>query len=317
MVTIVGAGPAGCSAALAALNEGSAVTIYEKSRFPRHKVCGEFLSPESGRLLHDLGLLAAIEAANAVRLTRVILHIGRSCKRFPLPEPAYSLSRSTLDHLLLTEAIKRGAILKSESAKAGTIIAHGRQTPTRKGSRLFGFKAHFAGGPVEDTVEMFFFKGCYVGVSSVEGGAVNVCGLGPEELLRSVDFQPDALFPDALKDRLRHLHRSFDWLITGPLVFRDSFHDQPGAYLAGDAMGFVDPFTGSGILSAILTGRMAGQAAARSIPISEYTTQCRRTLSRQYSVASTLRGFLGAGLAEALAGLVPGPWLYRMTRPSL
>ena len=112
------------------------------------------------------------------------------------------------------------------------------------------------------------------------------------------------------------LERSFDWLLTGPLVFRDSFHDQPNVYLAGDAMGFVDPFTGSGILAALLTGRMAGQAAARSLPVAQFTASCRRTLARQYSVASTLRGLLGAGLAESLASLIPGPWLYRLTRPS-
>ncbi len=316
MVTIVGAGPAGCSAAIAALNEGAVVTIYEKSRFPRHKVCGEFLSPEVGPVLDSLGVRESLEAARPVRLERVILHIGRRSKRFQLPEAAYSLSRSALDDLLLREAISKGAVLKTEAAKDGTIIAHGRQTPSRKGSRLFGFKSHYR-GPVADTVEMFFFRGCYVGITSVEGGSVNVCGLGPEDLLKPTNFDPEPLFPDALKGRLRGLNRLFDWLITGPLVFRDSFHDHPDAYLAGDAMGFVDPFTGSGILSAILTGKLAGQAAARSVPVAEYTVQCRRTLSRQYSIASTLRGLLGAGLAESLAGLVPGPWLYRMTRPSL
>jgi flavin-dependent dehydrogenase len=44
-VHVVGGGPAGVMAALAAMREGAPVRISEKSAFPRHKVCGEFLSP--------------------------------------------------------------------------------------------------------------------------------------------------------------------------------------------------------------------------------------------------------------------------------
>ena len=322
-LTVIGGGPAGCAAALAARAEGAAVTLYEKSRFPRHKVCGEFLSPETGTVIESLGIWPAFTAARPARLARAILHVGRRPKRFSLPEPAYSLSRYRLDDLLLREAVARGVEVKTMAVPSGlemqrqpAIIAHGRQAPARRGERLFGFKTHFR-GPADDAVEMFFSGGCYVGVSPVEGGAVNVCGLAPEALLRPHGFRPEALFGDALRARLRGLEPLFDWLVTGPLVFRDGFRDRCGVYLAGDAMGFVDPFTGSGILAALLTGRMAGQAASRSVPVEEHTLRCRNALARQYSVASLLRGLLGAGLAESLAALVPGRWLYRLTRPSL
>jgi hypothetical protein len=56
-----------------------------------------------------------------------------------------------------------------------------------------------------------------------------------------------------------------DWLITGPLVFSERLR-QPAdevTYRAGDSLGFTDPFTGSGILNAMLTGELAGIAAAR------------------------------------------------------
>jgi len=201
-----------------------------------------------------------------------------------------------------------------------TVIAHGRRAHAPKGERLFGFKAHFR-GPVDEAVEMFFFRGCYVGVSPVEDGAANVCGLAPEELLRSSNFQPEPLFPENLQACLRPLERSFGWLTVGPLVFHGQFRNdsrnEAGAYLAGDAMGFVDPFTGSGILSALITGRLAGQSAARGLSVESYTAQCRQILRRQYSVASMLRSALGAGLAEGLARWIPGPLLYRLTRPAV
>ena len=321
-VTIVGGGPAGTAAALAALAEGASVILYEKSRFPRHKVCGEFLAPEILPIFESLHLGSAFLATGPARFRTAVLHIGRREKRFRLPELAYSLSRFTLDGLLLEEAVRRGAELRIETIKPSdapahaAVIAHGRQKPAPKGERLFGFKAHFRGA-VDEAVEMFFFRHCYAGVSPVEDGAVNVCGLAPEELLRASGFQPEALFPESLRARLHPLERSFDWLVTGPLVFHDEFRNHATAYLAGDAMGFVDPFTGSGILSAMRTGALAGQASARGISVASYNAECRRILRRQYSVASMVRGALGAGLAEGLARWIPGPMLYRLTRPAL
>ena len=164
-IAIIGAGPAGCAAALAALSEGSAVTLYEKSRFPRHKVCGEFLSPEVVSALQSLGLWSRFLAAGPPRITRAVLHFGtRGPTSFAFREPAYSLSRYALDDLLLGEVALRGAELRLERARPGetpTVLAHGRWAPARTGERLFGFKAHFQ-GPVDEAVELFFFRAWYV-----------------------------------------------------------------------------------------------------------------------------------------------------------
>jgi len=323
-VEVIGGGPAGSVAALAALAEGSAVTIYEKSPFPRHKVCGEFLSPEIARILEPLELWPMFAAARPARITRAVLHVGGREKRLRLPEPAYGLSRFALDALLLREAVRRGADLQSERRCAGPatdaalVVAHGRQAPRRTGARLFGFKAHFrapASGTLDEPVELFFFGGGYAGLSPVEDGAFNVCGLAPEESLRACEFRPEALLPEPLLARLRPLERSFDWLLTGPLVFREEFTHRSDLYLAGDALGFIDPFTGSGILAAIATGRLAGQAASRRTSCESYSAECRRVLRRQYRVASALRQMLGAGLSESVASWIPGSLLYRLTRP--
>ncbi len=324
-VTVIGAGPAGSLAALAALREGSSVTIHEKSRFPRHKVCGEFLSPAIAPLLEELGLGAELAAARPARLTHARLCFGRREKRFRLPETALSLSRWTLDQLLLDAVRTRGGELEIGRRRpvperdAGLVVAHGRSASAGHGVRLFGFKAHHraaASEPTGDAVELFFFGGGYVGVSPVEGGAINVCGLAPEPALRACRFQPEQLFPEILRARLEGLQRSFDWLLTGPLVFQRELRTGEGCH-AGDALGFVDPFTGSGILSAMLTGRLAGQAASRRMPASEYDAGCRRILRRQFRVASTLRGMLGNGLTLALARWIPGALLYRLTRPGV
>lgn len=317
-VSIIGAGPAGCAAALAALAEGASVTLYEKSRFPRHKVCGEFLAPEILPVIASLGVEPAFRAAKPARLVTAMLCGGGDSKPLHFAEPAYSLSRYSFDNLLLEEALRHGAELKMESKRPDpaetTIVAHGRQLAAPKGGRLFAFKAHFEGS-MGDVGELHFFRGGYIGVTPVENGAVNVAGLAPEELLRAHRFHPEELFSAEIRTRLRPMRQSFDWLMTGPLVFHSKFASDSAVYLAGDAMGFVDPFTGSGILSAMMTGRLAGKAAARGVPVDAYNAECRKILRRQYGISSLVRGALGANFTFGLIRRIPVSLLYRLTRP--
>jgi hypothetical protein len=154
----------------------------------------------------------------------------------------------------------------------------------------------------------------------VEGGITNVCGLAPESALGEHGFDPGRFIDSwpALRERLSPLSRAMGWLTTGPLAF--GFDRSPSAcnhYRAGDALGFIDPFTGSGILSAILTGRLAGVAAARGIPSNEYQRQCARLLRIQYRVSSLLRFAVLSGWAEELARWAPGNLLFYLTRPHL
>src|ERR1035438_2542286 len=322
-VHVVGGGPAGVMAAFAAMREGAGVRILEKSAFPRHKVCGEFLSPAILPLLRRVGCEAGFLQLRPAVLSAMRLHFGMRVIRHPLPEPAYGLSRYELDRLLLEHAANAGAQVVREhwsTAAQGVavILAAGRKSIAPAGDRLFGFKAHFS-GPVNDNVELYFFQNCYVGISAVENGATNVCGLAPERILRSCGFHPGDLlqrYPQ-LSERLRPLSPTMDWLVTGPLVFSERLR-QPAdevTYRAGDSLGFTDPFTGSGILNAMLTGELAGIAAARGAPGASYLRDCRRLLRRPFLVSSAFRAIIASGHAVLLASLVPGRFLFHATRP--
>ena len=323
-VHVVGGGPAGVMAAFAAMREGAGVRIFEKSAFPRHKVCGEFLSPAILPLLRRVGCEAGFLQLRPAILSAMRLHFGTRVIRHPLPVPAYGLSRYELDRLLLEHAASAGAQVVREhwstAAQGVTVIlAAGRRSIAPAGDRLFGFKAHFS-GPVNDNVELYFFQNCYVGISAIENGATNVCGLAPERILRSFGFHPGDLLRRCapLSERLRALTRTMDWLITGPLVFSERL-SQPAdevVYRAGDSLGFTDPFTGSGILNAMLTGELAGIAAARGAPAASYLRDCRRLLRRPFLVSSAFRAIIASGHAGLLASLVPGRFLFHATRPS-
>lgn len=302
-------------AALRALGEGAGVDLIERSRFPRHKVCGEFLSPEIAPVLERAGVLDAFLARKPWAVRRMSIRLGSREKRAVLPEPAFGLSRFAFDDLLWQTALDRGAT--QIAAGDPGVIASGRTpSPQAKGRRLFGFKAHFE-GPTDDAVELFFARDTYVGINCVEGGSTNVCGLAPESALKAVNFEPEALFGSVpgLTERVAPLSRTMDWLFTGPLDFRQRWQPDTSALLCGDALSFVDPFTGSGLLCASLTGSLAGVNAARRVGTADHLAACRRAIGSPFRVSSMLRFVSVQSVAERLLGLVPGAWLYRVTRP--
>ena len=322
-VIVAGGGPAGVMAALAALREGSAVTLFEKTRFPRHKVCGEFLSPEFVVVAERLGVWGRLRDAGAVPIRQMSLRVGQRVLRHKLSESAHGLSRHCMDDVLLSAAAREGAEVLREKAVSpppGSVWAVGRKTPQHgpKDQRLFGFKAHFD-GPQLDSVELHFFHGCYVGVSPVEGGKTNVCGLGPLGTLRRFQFEPDELLrlSEALSERVAPLRRAGPWLRTGPLVYGQAPRSALPAdvYAAGDARAFVDPFTGAGMTIAAISGALAGRAASRREPLNRYWRRSERVLNRTLRRAGFLRLLLAAGWAEPLSRLATGSLLFQATRP--
>lgn len=322
-IQIVGAGPAGTAAALGALRESAAVRIVERSRATRHKVCGEFISPEACSILEQLGTWQEFLKLGPSRIHRCELHFGRRVKQWTFAEPAFGLSRLALDGMLIEQARSRGAAISggirfrmdAEADGCALIVASGRTPGPACRPRLFGFKTHFE-GPAADAVELYFGPSGYVGINPVEQNLTNVCGIAPEDTLRSYGFEIDEFIRHAqpLSSRLKPLSRRMPWLTTGPLIFSRPQAAITPIYAAGDALGFIDPFTGSGILHALITGQMAGVAAARRIPHAEYLCSCRGLLSRPAAVSAVFRAALRSGLAEHFARLVPGQWIFRLTR---
>ncbi|MBX9601098.1 MAG: hypothetical protein K2X35_08840 [Bryobacteraceae bacterium] len=318
-ISIVGGGPAGSAAAIAAALRGADARLHEQSAFPRHKVCGEFLSAEIEPALDRLGIRAGFLDHAPARVRTLRLYFGKTRKSAPLPEAGHGLSRYLLDDLLRRRALDLGVSWTRERAAQPTgaaVIASGRAAPAAPGDRLFGFKAHFT-GPPDDAVELFFFPGGYVGINCVEQGRTNVCGLARESALRRFAFQYDELLnaTAAIRERLAPLRREMDWLSTGPLVFGNRFGSPapPETFLAGDALSFVDPFTGSGLLVAIRTGELAGASAAEDRPVAGYMAAAAGIIGRPFRFSSLLRDAVRWG--ELLVPWIPSSLLYRITRP--
>ncbi|MBK7928759.1 MAG: hypothetical protein IPJ98_15075 [Bryobacterales bacterium] len=330
-IEVHGAGLAGSSAAIAARLCGVEVDLYDPSPFPRQKVCGEFLSPEVLPVLDSLGLGQQFLELKPVRYTQLHLQFGTHSQVSALSEPAFGLSRFALDHLLVRHAQALGATLHRQRAPQPatqgqgirpTVTAlgrHGSVPPASapRGQRYFGFKAHFQGDP-RTPLTLYFDRSTYVGVNQVEGGFTNVCGIALESELAAVRFRIDnflATLP-GFSALLAPLRRSMSWITTGPVLYIQEFKQYYNRrYPAGDALSFLDPFTGSGQLCALLTGAIAGFYAAHHAPVDAYLDLCRMALKRPFLAASAIRAILRTPFAATAAGFVPVSWLMWATRP--
>jgi len=106
-VLVVGAGPAGSSAAATLARAGLDVVLVDQHAFPRDKVCGDGLIPDAHNALRKLGLLdevmAAAQAAGHVRC------IGPRGGRIDVPGTLAVLPRKELDHIIARAAARAGA----------------------------------------------------------------------------------------------------------------------------------------------------------------------------------------------------------------
>lgn len=220
-VAVIGAGLGGTSAALALARRGYRVALLEAGKAGRHKVCGEFVSPESLRTFARLSVLEAIANAGAVPVNRTrILTSQRVGAPMQLPESGFAMSRQKLDELMwracgdngvvqlentrvgIIESLENGYSLgvgacKSIERALGArfvIDASGRNSrisaaiqekPPEKARRFVGFKTHLRGADVPlGEVQMFPFRGGYCGLVGIGAGLVNACLLASYERTR-------------------------------------------------------------------------------------------------------------------------------------
>lgn len=119
-VAVLGAGVAGSSLAAMLAARGWTTALMDRHRFPKHKVCGEFLSPESQHILSDMGLEETVESLEPHSITRISLFLAGGGKiELPLPGTAVGVSRHRLDAALQRHAIAEGVVL----LQGGTVTA--------------------------------------------------------------------------------------------------------------------------------------------------------------------------------------------------
>lgn len=131
-VAIAGAGPAGTSTAIHLATQGARVLLVEQKRFPRPKLCGEFISPECLGHFERLGVRDQMLSAGAATIMETVFYSrkGRSVnvpsEWFGASGRALGLSRSEMDQKLLERAKSAGAVVLENTQAAELIFDRGR-----------------------------------------------------------------------------------------------------------------------------------------------------------------------------------------------
>ncbi len=289
---IVGAGPAGSTAARTACKMGLNVLVLEKEAFPRYKPCGGALSDRAISLL-DFSLPDAL-CERTITGARVHFRDAVTERR-----KAYRLTtlvtRSSFDDYLLHKACEAGAALATEKALDYDELRDHVEVCTREGcyrSRFLMISAGFQDSLKEritGQINKDHYGVCLV--TEIEEKDDEICRRLPEVLdihfgvaeggygwifphrgyysvgiggLARLFVHPRKVMQNFLRENgFNGEYRLHGHLI--PLGGRSKKIASQRVLLAGDSAGFVDAFTGEGIYYAIRSGQIASQAVAEKV----------------------------------------------------
>ncbi len=326
-LAVIGGGPAGSSAAITAARLGSRVLLLEARNFPRHKVCGEFVSAEALDVL--AGLLGDLPSTrslfnSAVAIDRTRLFLGTRMLEAPVVPPGLSITRYDLDANLWQAAQAAGVDTRENcevltaagdgpfrlQTASGTfsasalIVAAGRWSQFTSdrtvpaGPRWIGLKAHFHERKSRLATDLYFFQNGYCGVQPVAGDLVNVSAMVRSDAATSL--------PHVFALHPRLARRAAGWtsttppVSTSPLLYRPPQPVRGNILFVGDAAAFLDPFVGDGISIALRSGQVAAQGIStflrRETALAETAAAYQQEYSRQFapllSAAARVRSLL-------------------------
>lgn len=241
-VIIAGAGPAGSSAAIHLAHRGLRVLLVEQKKFPRPKLCGEFISPECRQHFEKLGVADAMSGAGPSTISETVFysarghHISVPSRWFGGPA-ALGLSRAVMDDVLLRRAqdcgvsVLEGASISepliTQNAVAGvklklnsreqeycapvTIDATGRAriltrklTQQRAKPKLIAFKVHLRNTRVApNACEIYFYPDGYGGLSTIEGDVSNLCFIISAEQVKLHHSDPETVMRETVMKNQR------------------------------------------------------------------------------------------------------------------
>ncbi|WP_141583386.1 geranylgeranyl reductase family protein [Actinomadura sp. WMMA1423] len=342
-VIVVGAGPAGSSAATHLARSGLDVLVLEKSTFPREKVCGDGLTPRAVQELKSLGVNTSDGGWFPTKGVRLV-GAGRRLE-LPWPDGALGLTRtrSDLDDLLARQAIRAGATLRENTKVTAPLTANGRvqgvRTSTGTHSARLVIAADGASSRLSVALGLRPNRNRPIGIAGrryyrsprhddghleiwldlapagygwIFGMGDGTCNVGVA-LLRTE--HPD--YHRLCSRWLASLPPSWGFTednTTGPLRgaalpmgFSRRPHYLPGVLLAGDSGGMVNPTSGEGISYALEAGRLAAEVIT-----SAFRSPFPEHVLRKYPAAVTRANNAPFTLGRAFTRALENPQVMRL-----
>ena len=313
-VIIIGGGLAGLCNAIHLSKLGKKVLLIEKNEYPKHKVCGEYISNE---VLPYLDFLEVNPFDfGAVRINKFQLSTTKSnIISAKLPLGGFGISRYTLDLVLSEKAKENGVTILQDVVLNITFLKDVFQVETKdnniftskiaigafgkrslldvkmgrnfiqKKSPYLGVKIHVKGNFKEDLVALHNFKGGYCGVSKVENNAINLCYITNYATFKQYknieDFQEQVVFKN---NYLKEIFHSSEALFEKPLsISQISFETKKPVenhiLMCGDSAGMIHPLCGNGMSMAIQSAQLASKLILNYF---NGEIETRKELEKQY-----------------------------------
>ncbi|TDD74896.1 NAD(P)/FAD-dependent oxidoreductase [Flavobacterium caseinilyticum] len=293
-VLIIGGGLAGLTAAIHLSQIGFKITVVEKNEFPKHKVCGEYISNEVLPYLNSLNLDIAGLLPTTITHLEFSTSSGKIIKN-SLPLGGFGISRFTLDEYLYKKAVANGCEIISDTVESivfdddaftvttsdNTILkseivigAFGKRSNIDqklnrnfilKKSPWLAVKAHYSGDFPNDLVGLHNFKGGYCGVSRVENDIINICYLADYETFKQFknidDYQEKVV---SQNPHLKVIFEKSNLLFEKPLTISQICFEQKQAVenhilMIGDTAGLIHPLCGNGMAMAIHSAKIVSE----------------------------------------------------------
>ena len=291
-VIIIGGGLAGLTNAIHLSKFKYSVLLIEKNEYPKHKVCGEYISNEVLPYLNSLGIDPIKEGAKKINKVQVSTTKGNLIKG-ELPLGGFGMSRYFLDILLMKKAQTNGVEILKDAVNS-VVFKKGVFTVQTKDSKYFqskitigafgkrslldfkmnrdfikrkspylAVKMHVKGDFPEDLIALHNFKGGYCGVSKVENNLINLCYITEYDLFKKhkniANFQQQVVFKNKyLKKIFEESNSVFEKPLTiSQISFETKKPVENHIIMCGDTAGMIHPLCGNGMGMAITSARLA------------------------------------------------------------
>jgi flavin-dependent dehydrogenase len=301
-VIIAGGGLAGLALSIQLAKAGYRVALFEKERYPFHKVCGEYISLESWNFLQELGLPLSDWNLPVIRTLLLSAPNGLSLEQ-ELPLGGFGISRYKIDAALATlartagvelfEGVRvtditfqkqvftavtsagefEGKVACGTFGKRSNLDVRWDRSFTRKKSdklnNYVGVKYHVTGNLPADRIGLHLFPNGYCGISKIEDERYCLCYMTTAENLKACGNSIPEMETTILK-RNPYLEevfgstvRVFDQPLTiAQISFERKTQVENHVLLIGDAAGMAPPLSGNGMSMALHGSQIAFRCIA-------------------------------------------------------
>ena len=295
-VAIIGGGLAGLGTAIQLVRNGHSVVLFEKERYPFHKVCGEYISMECWSFLESLGI--PLKELNLPVINQLLLTApnGNSFTT-KLPLGGFGISRYKLDHMLVSIAKKEGVVVGEETKVEDLVKEDNYVIKTSKGianaklvcgsfgkrsnldvkwrrgfiqqkpsaiNNYIGIKYHLKTDWKNNRIGLHNFKNGYCGISKIEEEKFCFCYLTTADNLKACNNSINELehkilsHNPHLKAILTNSEKDETFPVTiSQITFDKKTQTENDVLLLGDAAGMITPLCGNGMSMALHSSKIA------------------------------------------------------------